>query len=40
MDGDDLMLHCMQATKKLRKRIEGHFPGASENTDEDETVRS
>ncbi len=30
MDGDDLMLHCMQATKKLRKRIEGHFPGASE----------
>ncbi|MGV3273147.1 adenine deaminase [Bacillus sp. CIS52] len=32
MDGDDLMLHCMQATKKLRKRIEGHFPGASEKT--------
>ncbi|WEY89230.1 adenine deaminase [Bacillus subtilis] len=32
VDGDDLMLHCMQATKKQRKRIEGHFPGASDKT--------
>ncbi|QUF66148.1 adenine deaminase [Bacillus atrophaeus] len=32
MDGDDLILHCMQTTKKHRKRIEGHFPGASEKT--------
>ncbi|MCM3028516.1 amidohydrolase family protein [Bacillus safensis] len=32
MDGDDLILYCMQETKKQRKRIEGHFPGASEKT--------
>ncbi|OEH93395.1 adenine deaminase [Bacillus solimangrovi] len=30
--GDDLMLHWMQETKRLRKPIEGHFPGASEKT--------
>ncbi|MBM7650180.1 adenine deaminase [Bacillus ectoiniformans] len=30
--GDDMMLHWIQETKRLRKRIEGHFPGASENT--------
>lgn len=32
MDGDDLLLHWMQETKRLRKPIEGHLPGASENT--------
>lgn len=30
LDGDDMMLHWMQETKRLRKPIEGHFPGASE----------
>ncbi|PLR99208.1 adenosine deaminase [Bacillus sp. T33-2] len=30
--GDDLMLHWMQETKRMRKQIEGHFPGASEKT--------
>ncbi|WP_017754516.1 adenine deaminase C-terminal domain-containing protein [Calidifontibacillus oryziterrae] len=32
MDGDDFLLHWMQETKRLRKPIEGHLPGASENT--------
>jgi len=32
VDGDDMMLHWMQETKKLNKKIEGHFPGASEKT--------
>lgn len=32
LDGDDLMLHWMQETKRMRKKIEGHFPGASEKT--------
>lgn len=32
LDGDDLILHWMQETKKLGKKIEGHFPGASEKT--------
>lgn len=30
--GDDMMLHWLQEAKRLRKRIEGHFPGASEKT--------
>ncbi|MBP2240896.1 adenine deaminase [Cytobacillus eiseniae] len=30
--GDDLMLHWMQEAKRMRKKIEGHFPGASEKT--------
>ncbi|MFO1441874.1 adenine deaminase [Bacillus sp. Bva_UNVM-123] len=30
--GDDLMLHWVQETKRMRKQIEGHFPGASEKT--------
>lgn len=30
--GDDLMLHWIQEAKRLRKQIEGHFPGASEKT--------
>ncbi|OZI11002.1 adenosine deaminase [Bacillaceae bacterium SAS-127] len=30
--GDDMMLHWIQETKRMRKRIEGHFPGASEKT--------
>ncbi|RDI36697.1 adenine deaminase C-terminal domain-containing protein [Falsibacillus pallidus] len=30
--GDDLMLHWIQEMKKLNKKIEGHFPGASEKT--------
>lgn len=32
VDGDDMMLHWLQEAKRLRKRIEGHFPGASERT--------
>lgn len=27
LDGDDLMLHWVQETKRMRKHIEGHFPG-------------
>ncbi|AZB41474.1 adenine deaminase [Bacillus sp. FJAT-42376] len=30
--GDDLMLDRIQEAKKKRKRVEGHFPGASERT--------
>jgi adenine deaminase len=30
--GDDLMLHWMQEAKRMKKQIEGHFPGASEKT--------
>lgn len=30
--GDDMMLHWIQETKRMRKKIEGHFPGASEKT--------
>ncbi|KAB7705259.1 amidohydrolase family protein [Bacillus aerolatus] len=30
--GDDMMLQWIRETKRLRKRIEGHFPGASEKT--------
>ncbi|HZG72093.1 MAG TPA: adenine deaminase C-terminal domain-containing protein [Chondromyces sp.] len=30
--GDDMMLHWIQETKRIGKRIEGHFPGASEKT--------
>ncbi|MCM3602825.1 amidohydrolase family protein [Robertmurraya korlensis] len=32
LDGDDMMLHWMQETKRMRKKVEGHFPGASEKT--------
>ncbi|MFB6468556.1 adenine deaminase C-terminal domain-containing protein [Cytobacillus sp. Hz8] len=32
LDGDDLMLLWIQETKRIRKKIEGHFPGASEKT--------
>ncbi|MFD1708224.1 adenine deaminase C-terminal domain-containing protein [Siminovitchia sediminis] len=32
LDGDDLMLHWIQETKRLGKKVEGHFPGASEKT--------
>jgi adenine deaminase len=32
MAGDDMMLHWMQETKRMNKKIEGHFPGASEKT--------
>ncbi|WP_066299399.1 adenine deaminase C-terminal domain-containing protein [Bacillus sp. FJAT-29937] len=32
LDGDDLILHWIQETKKKGKKIEGHFPGASEKT--------
>ncbi len=31
-DGDDMMLHWIQEAKRMRKKIEGHFPGASEKT--------
>ncbi|GER68011.1 putative adenine deaminase [Weizmannia acidilactici] len=31
-DGDDLILHWIQEAKRMRKKIEGHFPGASEKT--------
>lgn len=30
--GDDLLLHWIQEAKRMRKQIEGHFPGASEKT--------
>ncbi|MDE8563495.1 amidohydrolase family protein [Anoxybacillus rupiensis] len=30
--GDDTMLHWIQEAKSMKKRIEGHFPGASEKT--------
>ncbi len=30
--GDDLMLHWIQEAKRMKKQIEGHFPGASEKT--------
>lgn len=32
LDGDDLMLHWIQETKRLGKKVEGHFPGASGKT--------
>ena len=32
LDGDDMMLHWMQEAKRMQKKIEGHFPGASEKT--------
>ncbi|WP_462412748.1 adenine deaminase C-terminal domain-containing protein [Neobacillus sp. Marseille-QA0830] len=32
LDGDDMMLHWIQEAKRKRKKIEGHFPGASEKT--------
>lgn len=30
--GDHMMLYWLQEARRLRKRIEGHFPGASEKT--------
>lgn len=30
--GDDRLLYWIQETKRLKKRVEGHLPGASENT--------
>jgi adenine deaminase len=32
LSGDDLMLHWIQEAKRMRKQIEGHFPGSSEMT--------
>lgn len=32
LQGDDLMLHWMQMAKSAGKKVEGHFPGASERT--------
>lgn len=32
LEGDDRLLYWIQETKRMNKRIEGHFPGASENT--------
>ncbi|MGN4446812.1 adenine deaminase C-terminal domain-containing protein [Bacillus cereus group sp. MYBK79-1] len=32
LHGDDEMLHWVQETKRLHKKVEGHFPGASEMT--------
>ncbi|WP_100334195.1 adenine deaminase C-terminal domain-containing protein [Bacillus alkalisoli] len=32
MDGDDLILEWIQETKRRRKPVEGHLPGASEKT--------
>ncbi|PEP22237.1 adenine deaminase C-terminal domain-containing protein [Bacillus wiedmannii] len=32
LHGDDEMLHWLQETKRLHKKVEGHFPGASETT--------
>ncbi|MBJ8007439.1 adenine deaminase C-terminal domain-containing protein [Bacillus cereus] len=32
LNGDDEMLNWIQETKRLQKKVEGHFPGASETT--------
>ncbi|MGW6191139.1 adenine deaminase C-terminal domain-containing protein [Bacillus cereus] len=32
LNGDDEMLNWVQETKRLQKKVEGHFPGASEST--------
>jgi adenine deaminase len=32
LDGDDWILYWLRETKRRGKRIEGHFPGASDNT--------
>src|SRR5699024_4319027 len=32
LQGDDRLLYWIQETKRLRKRVEGHFPGASAET--------
>ena len=32
LDGDDMMLHWIQEARRMRKKIEGHLPGASEKT--------
>ncbi|WP_042349747.1 adenine deaminase C-terminal domain-containing protein [Bacillus massiliigorillae] len=32
LNGDDQMLSWIQETKRLKKKVEGHFPGASEST--------
>lgn len=32
LEGDDRLLYWIQETKRLKKRVEGHLPGASENT--------
>ncbi|MHC0039454.1 adenine deaminase C-terminal domain-containing protein [Pseudoneobacillus sp. C159] len=32
LDGDDMMLHWIQEAKRMHKKMEGHFPGASEKT--------
>ncbi|MBE5105866.1 adenine deaminase [Bacillus thuringiensis] len=32
LNGDDEMLNWVQETKQLQKKVEGHFPGASETT--------
>ena len=32
LNGDDEMLNWVQETKQLHKKVEGHFPGASEST--------
>lgn len=32
LDGDDRLLYWIQETKRLGKRVEGHLPGASEQT--------
>ncbi|HLS65485.1 MAG TPA: adenine deaminase C-terminal domain-containing protein [Pseudogracilibacillus sp.] len=32
LTGDDRLLYWIQETKRMKKRVEGHFPGSSENT--------
>ena len=32
LEGDDRLLYWIQETKRLKKRVEGHLPGASEET--------
>src|SRR5699024_12067953 len=32
LDGDDRLLYWIQKTNKLKKPVEGHLPGASEET--------
>lgn len=32
LEGDDFILHWIQEAKKIGKKVEGHFPGASDRT--------
>src|SRR5699024_9473687 len=32
LQGNDRLLYWIQETKRMKKRVEGHFPGASKDT--------